>query len=180
MRYALLLPLALLLALPARAADPAPDATVQAFYAWVLDHPSLGIPNAEDRAKLAPLLAPQLVQLLEQASATEAQCLKTVQDGDKPDVYEGDLFAGTYEGATDVAFHKAVGKGGLATADIDLIYIDARFPRADQNRAYVWKNTIELRKAGDRWWVQNIRFSRKETLVSVLRDYIAQGARSCR
>lgn len=181
MRYILLLQLTLLLALPARAADPAPapETTMHAFYAWVLDHPSLGVPNAEDRAQLAPLLSTQLVKLLEQAAETDARCLKTVQEGDKPDVYEGDLFVGIYEGATDVAFHKVIKKGSVATADIDLIYIDARFPKADANRASVWKNTLELRKVGERWVVQNVSFGPKATLVSVLREHIAEGARSC-
>lgn len=182
MRYALLLSLTLLLALPVRAADPAPtpETTLHAFYGWVLDHPSYGVPDAEERAKLAPLLSAQLVDLLAQAAETDARCVKTAQEGDKPDVYEGDLFVGIYEGATDVAFHKVTRKGDVATADIDLINIDARFPKADSNRAYVWKNTIELRKTGAGWLVQNVRFDRKTSLVSVLRDHIAQGARSCR
>jgi len=184
MRYIFLLQLALLFALPARAADATPgttpDATMLAFYAWVLDHPSAGIPGPEDRAKLAPLLSTQLMKLLEQAAETDARCLKTVQDGDKPDVYEGDLFTGIYEGATDAAFRKmTIGKGSLATADVDLIYIDPRFPKADRNHASVWRNTIELRKVGERWVVQNIAFSPKWTLVKALKDHIDMGARAC-
>jgi hypothetical protein len=179
MRYALFLSLAFWLFLPARAADAPPETTMHAFYAWVLDHPSLGVPNAEDRAQLAPLLSMQLVKLLEQAAETDARCLQTVLDGDKPNVYEGDLFVGIYEGATDAAFHHVIKKGSVATVDIDLIYIDPRFPKADANRASVWRNTLELRKVGERWVVQNVKFGSKTSLLSVLRDHIAEGARSC-
>ena len=184
MRYVYLVSLLLSFALPARAADPTPsatpDATMLAFYAWVLDNPSAGIPDADARTKLAPLLSTQLMKLLEQAAETDARCLQTVEEGDKPDVYEGDLFTGIYEGATDAAFHKMViGKGGVAKADVDLIYIDPSFPKSDRNHAVVWRNTIELRKVGDRWIVYDIAFAPKWTLIKTLEGHIAEGARSC-
>ena len=53
------------------------------------------------------------------------------------------------------------------------------FRSSDRNHAVVWRNTIELRKVGDRWIVYDIAFSPKWTLIKTLEGHIAEGARSC-
>lgn len=168
------------LAFSAHAEVQTPELTRDAFYAWVLEHPSAALPSAEERATLAVLLSPQLIKLLEASSATEALCIKATLAGDKPDVFEGDLFAGVYEGATEVSYGKVHTQGNRATAEIELVFVDTSFPKAHKFRALVWKSTLDMNRQGERWLIRDIRFGRKDSLVSQLREYIAQGKRNCR
>ena len=146
----------------------------------MLEHPASALPSAEQRSALSAVLSPQLVGLLKEAADTEARCIKLAQAGEKPNVFEGDLFVGRYEGAIEASYGKASTKGSRSIAEIDLVYVDSRFPKAHKFRTAVWKNRVELRKQGDRWLIQNIGFDNNGSLVSVLRDYLVEGTRSCR
>jgi hypothetical protein len=170
----------LFLAFSAHAEVQTPERTREAFYAWVLEHQSSALPSAEQRSSLSSLLSPQLIKLLEEASATEERCIKVTPAGDKPDVFEGDLFAGVYEGATEVSYGKVHTKGNRATAEVELVFIDTTFPKAHKFRALVWKSRLEMNRQGERWLIRDIRFGRKDSLVSQLREYLAQGKSDCR
>lgn len=170
----------LLLAFSAHAEVQTPAHVLETFYAWVLEHQSAALPSAEQRSTLSAVLSPQLVNLLKEASETEERCIKVAQIGEKPYVFEGDLFVGRYEGATEISYGKLSAKGARAKAEIDLMYVDPTFPKAHKYRASVWKNRVEMSKQGERWLIRNISFENNGSLVSVLREYLAEGKRSCR
>ena len=157
----------------------APEDAARTFYAWVLAHPSRALPLAKERAQLARILSPQLIQLLKEASDTEARCVKAAPKDEKPNIIEGDLFVGNYEGATEVAYGKAQRNGDIVLIETDLLYVDRRFPRAHKHRAVAWKDRLELRLAGDRWLVHDVTFQRDKSLVVALKEYIADGSQSC-
>src|SRR5215831_11376226 len=94
----------LIFATQALADTPSPDASLHTFYAWVLAHPSRGLPSAKERAELAKTLSPEVIKLLKAASEMEAKCVRGAPKGEKPLVVEGDLFVGNYEGATEIAY----------------------------------------------------------------------------
>ncbi len=171
-----------LLATPA-AAQPQPqqpEAVASAFYAWVLTHPATPLPSAGERAQLAAFLSPALLELLRDASVMEKRCIAAAPHGDKPLVLEGDLFAGNYEGATEVAYGEPVSQGeGSVSLDVNLVYVDTRFRKAHRHRAYAWKSVLELRLADGRWRIGDVKFQHGGTLAGSLEDYLREGREAC-
>jgi hypothetical protein len=162
-----------------QAAEQAPEDAVRVFYAWALAHPSRALPSPKERAQLANVLSPDSIQLLKSASDTEAKCIKAAPKGEKPLIIEGDLFVGNYEGATEVAYRDLLRKGDSVVVESDLLYVDTRFPKAHKHRAVAWRDRLELRLVGNRWYVQDVQFPKNPSLVAALTAYIEDGARSC-
>jgi len=152
---------------------------MRAFYSWVLAHPSISLPSPRERTQLAKILSPELVQLLKEASDTETRCVKVARKGDKPNILEGNLFVGNYEGATEVAYGNLRRNEEVVFVEADLLYIDSRFPKAHKHRAVAWKDRLELRLVGTSWLVQDVKLQQEKSLVAGLKEYIAEGARSC-
>ena len=171
--------LCILVAASAPAQARTPDDALHLFYAWVLAHPSRGLPSPSERAELARVLSSELIALLESASRTEAKCVDAAPKGEKPLIVEGDLFVGNYEGATEVVYGQPHRKGDSVTVESDLLYVDNRFPKAHRHRAVHWKDRLEIRSTGARWSVVDVHFERDRTLISTLKDYVAEGTRSC-
>lgn len=179
-RCLLVVPWLVLAAAPlARAQAADAEATARMFYAWALAHPSISLPSTRQRAQLAKMLSPELMHLFEEASATEARCVRAAPKGEKPLILEGNLFVGNYEGASEVAYRKPQGTGDAVAIDADLVYIDARFPKAHQHRTIAWKDRLELKRTGARWLVQDVRFQDERSLAGTLKNYIADGAKTC-
>jgi hypothetical protein len=156
-----------------------PEDAMRAFYSWALAHPSLALPSPKERAQLAKVVSPDLIQLLKAASDIQAQCIKAAPKGDKPLILEGDLFVGNYEGATEVAYGDQRRNGDVVVVESDLLYVDTRFPKAHKHRVVVWKDRLELRLVSGRWYVQDVQFPRDRSLVAGLKAYIDKGTRSC-
>lgn len=169
----------LLLSLPVQASNPTPESTLHAFYSWVLNNQTSSLPSSKQRTNLAMVLSPALLKLLEEASDTEALCLKVVHEGEKPNIFEGDLFVGNYEGATEVTYGKITRDGDAILVEANLVYVDTRFPKAHQYRTVAWKDVVELREIGASWLVQDVRFDRNASLTSILQKYVTEGAGSC-
>ena len=163
--------------MPAQAQSP--DEALHAFYTWVLAHPSRGLPSAGERRELAKVLSPALIESLEAASATEAKCVAAAPKGDKPYIVEGDMFVGNYEGATEVAYGKPRRDADTVIVESDLYYVDNRFPKAHKHRAVGWRDRVEMRFSGARWYVVDVHFHPKRSLLATLKSYIAEGARTC-
>jgi len=157
----------------------APEDALHRFYAWVLAHPSRGLPSPSARAELANVLSRELVESLAAASAMQAKCVDAAPAGDKPLIVEGDLFVGNYEGATEVVYGRQNRSGDTVMVESDLLYVDNRFPKAHEHRAVHWKDRVELRFVDGRWIVADVHFQRNRTLLSNLEDYVAEGMRSC-
>ncbi|MGZ5196006.1 MAG: hypothetical protein ACXWJM_16010 [Ramlibacter sp.] len=153
--------------------------TTHAFYAWVLAHPWRAIPSPKERAELSKLLSPELSRLLQSAADMEARCVKAAPKDEKPWIIEGDLFVGNLEGATEVAYGDSRPEGDAVVADVDLMYVDRRFPKAHKHRTVAWKDSLELRQADGRWRVSDVRFAGGRSLQQELRSYLDEGARTC-
>lgn len=169
----------LCLSLQAYAVPSGPEESTANFYRWALAHPSGALPSAKQRGQLARILSPQLIQLLKDASATQARCVKAAPKDEKPLIIEGDLFVGNYEGASEVAYGSIYQKEGTATVEANLVYVDRRFPKAHKHRTVAWKDSLELRLHGDAWLVSDIRYEQGGSLTGTLKDYLLEGSRSC-
>jgi hypothetical protein len=170
----------LIFATRALADTASPDASLHTFYAWVLAHPSRGLPSAKERTELAKTLSPELIKLLKAASEMEAKCVRAAPKDEKPLIVEGDLFVGNYEGATEIAYGEPRREGDRVVVESDLMNVDKRFPKAHKNRAIAWKDTVELRQLDGRWYVDEVRFAENRSLVGNLKEYIDDAGRSCR
>ena len=171
---------ALIFATHALADTHLPDATLHTFYAWVLAHPSRGLPSAKERAELAKTLSPEVMKLLKAASEMEAKCIRVGPKGEKPLIVEGDLFVSNYEGATEIAYGEPRREGDHVAVESDLMSVDKRFPKAHKNRAIAWKDTVELKQLDGRWYVDDVRFAENRSLVGNLKEYIEDAGQSCR
>lgn len=158
----------------------AAEATARTFYAWVLAHPSAGLPTPEQLAELQPLLSPQLHASLQAAATAEADCERSTAAGDKPLMIEGDLFVGLYEGASEVALGAATVDGELADVPATLIHLDTRFERTHPHRLFVWQDRLQLARAAGRWQVVDIHPGTGDSLQATLDSFIALADRECR
>jgi len=172
--------LAAAIALPAAAQEAKPESTVKSFYAWVLAHPMRAMPPARERAQLAKLLSPKLVQLLGDAAATEARCVKSAPKGEKPDILEGDLFVNNHEGASEVAYGEARRDRDAMSVEANLVYIDRRYPRAHPFRAVAWRDRLELGLTDGRWLIEDIKFADNRSFAASLGEYVESGRKNCK
>lgn len=162
-------------------ASPSPaEATLHAFYAWLLEHPGASLPSIEERKQLESIVSPSLLASLSAASAMEDQCERAVRPGDKPYVLEGAIFTGIYEGAHEVSYGSARKVGNALRFEVMLVHTDSRFSKAHQYRTSVWRNEIELHQFDWGWRVSNVFFEKNQSLSRLLNDYIVEGKRECR
>ena len=155
------------------------EETAHAFYSWVLAHPWRAIPAPKERAQLSKLLSPELSRLLQAAADMEARCVKAAPKDEKPWIIEGDLFVGNLEGASEVAYGESHPEGDAVVVDVDLMYIDRRFPKAHKHRTVAWKDALELRQDSGHWRVADVRFAGGRSLQRQLQSYLVDGTRSC-
>ncbi len=159
---------------------PPPEEALQRFYGWVLANPDMSLPSPAERQQLEGMVSTRLMGLLAEASAMEARCVASAPEGDKPNVFEGAVFVGNHEGATEVAYRPARRVAGGVRLTVAMVYVDSRFPKAHVHRTFAWSDDVQLRRYGERWLVDEIVLRQKKSLSSVLKEYLAQGARECR
>jgi hypothetical protein len=172
--------LALLVAPPLAAQPSPPETTVTAFYARVLGQTSGGLPSPRERGRLAGVLSPGLLRMIETASEVQALCARAAPRDEKPLMLEGALFVGNYEGATEVAYGEVRRDGDLVVAEARLVYVDPRFPKAHRHRAVAWTDRVELRPVDGQWRVHDIRIAGDRSLAGELQAFIDEGRRTCR
>ena len=170
---------AVLLALPVRAEPSTPSETVRMFYAWVLTHPTVTLPSKRERGQLAKVLSPALTELLRKASVTNDLCVKAAPRGSKPDILEGNLFVGNYEGATEVAWAELSHNDHMATVHATLLFVDVHFPKGHKNRAITWVDQVELRLEDNRWVVHDVTFPKGPPLTAALSSYVDSSTQTC-
>ncbi|MBM4196718.1 MAG: hypothetical protein FJ197_06405 [Gammaproteobacteria bacterium] len=156
------------------------DQVLQSFYGWVLAHPGAGLPAAAEREALEPLLSAQLNSLLDDAAVADAACRAAAQPGEKPEILEGDLFVGNFEGATEVAYGDAASSDGLVTVAANLVYVDERFPKGGRNRTRAWRDDVLLRLDGAAWTIADVSLGQRQSLVRLLGEYVTVAAQDCR
>lgn len=160
-----------------------PEDIREAFYAWVLAHPSAALPSAVERAQLVRILAPATIQLLERAAAMESLCVKSATADDKPFIVEGDLFVGNYEGASEVAYGDASRTVTSENAQVmftsDLLYIDTRFAKAHRHRTVAWRDRLDVRLLNGHWQVHDVQFSENHSLRGNVQAYVEEATKLC-
>lgn len=150
------------------------------FYAWVLSHPSAGIPGAEELEQLRPLLSAELVTRLQTAAMAQGDCERSVAADEKPLMLEGDLFVGSYEGASEVALGSVSVDDERADVSATLIYLDPRFALAHPHRAVVWQDRLQLARESGSWRVADVHPGTGDNLRATLESFIEQSGRECR
>ena len=162
----------------AAAAEPEHPAetTARALYAWAIAHPGSGLPDAARQTELAALLTPDLLAQVTQARSSEERCATFTPEGEKPPLYEADLFVDTYEGAQEVALVKSTLADDTASIDARLFSVMDHFPVAHRFRVVTWQDTLTLRLADAAWRVDDIAFASGDTLRERITSYVASNA----
>lgn len=165
-----------------------PEATMQAFYGWLLKsaNAQTSLPSVKERTALAKMLSGNLIALLEEASKTEAQCIKAAPKDAKPLIVEGGLFVGNYEGATEAFYDEPKQQGDAVSFDVSLFYVSPSYPKGHRLRGVAWKDVVRLAKHDGRWIIDDILFRKDSpdaerenaSLSGELKSYIADG-KSC-
>ena len=149
------------------------DATRAAatFYDIVLSERTSGVPDAEMRAKLRPVISPDLDSLL--AQAAEAERRHTARtNNEEPPYLQGDIFSSLFEGATGYEISGCDEKSErLIECEVQLVH--------DAEEPVQWKDRVMLGPSGaDAWLVDDIAygggwdFAPKGTLKEMLRAVI--------
>lgn len=162
------------------AADPEHPAeiTARATYAWAIAHAGAGLPDTARPGELAALLTPGLLELLAAGRATEERCKAFTPEGEKPPLFEADVFADTYEGAQEVALVKSSIEADTASFDARLFSVSSNFPVAHRYRVVTWQDTMTLRNTADGWRVDDVAFERGDSLRQRVASFI-DGNRDC-
>ncbi len=166
----------------AQAADRAtPLGAIEYFFTQLQAANFSGLPDAQQLERLAPLLDADLVTLIRRAQQVEQACARVTPAGDKPHMIEGDLFSGSNEGYTEVAYAQAQTKGQNAKLALHFIYTDTRFPAAHHFRNVVWPAEAQLRRdpAHSSWLLQDLKFEQGRGLRRDLHDFVAAAKRYC-
>lgn len=185
MRY-LLFALLLIVHLSVSAASDTPETAAEAFYRWVLSQKfdGGGLPSPQQRKSLARLLTQNLVHDLAVASEAERQCVGITPQDMKPPIWEGNIFVGNYEGATEVAYGEPHVDGPEATIGVDLVSVMTSFPRGDRRRSVFWRDRVKLRKEKRGWLVADLIRNESGSLTEELRKYVSkyvnEEGRECR
>jgi hypothetical protein len=148
-----------------------PQDAAEAFYRWVLAHPSVSLPSAAQRKELEPLLMPRFLALLAAAANGEQRCSAFTPPDLKPPIYEGSLFVGHYEGATEAAYGEPGHDGRDVYIDVDLMSIEPRWPKGHQSRAYAWRDRVKLQVHGRQWRVADVGMEGR-SLTAELQKYV--------
>lgn len=154
------------------------EVAARATYAWVIAHAGLGLPDTGKQAELTALLTPELLDLISEGHATEQRCATFTPEGDKPPLYEADVFVDNYEGAQEVALVKSTIDADRAAFDARLFSVSANFPIAHRFRVVTWQDTLKLRNTADGWRVDDIAFDGGDTLRQRVTGFI-DGNRDC-
>lgn len=154
------------------------EVAARATYAWVIAHAGQGLPDAARQAELRALLTPGLLDRVSEGRATEERCAKFTPEGEKPPLYEADVFVDLYEGAQEVALVKSTIDAQSAEFDARLFRVSDNFPVAHRFRLVTWQDTLKLRNTEDGWRVDDIAFDGGDTLRQRVGGFI-DGNRDC-
>ena len=149
------------------------DATRAAatFYDIVLSERTGGVPDVEMRARLRPVISPDLDSLLAQAAEAERRHAERVNN-EEPPYLQGDIFSSLFEGATGYEISGCDEKSErLIECEVQLVH--------DAEEPVQWKDRVTLvSSGGNAWLVDDIAygggwdFAPKGNLKDMLRSVI--------
>lgn len=110
-----------------------------------------GLPGEPQMKRLAPLLTPELVSLIEKARAFQQKQMKEHPD-EKPNWIEGDLFGSLFEGVKSWTLGEAFdAPGTYGTVKVNLVYTE------DGQKPVKWTDTLHFKQRDGHWLLDNIR-----------------------
>lgn len=162
-------------------AGPEADASRAAavFYDIVLSERSGGVPGEDLRARLRPVISPDLDSLIAQAAEAERRHTERT-DNAEPPYLQGDIFSSLFEGPTayEIGPCEQIEEGGATFTRCDVMLVH------EGDEPVQWKDRVILSAHGGaaerRWLVDDIRygggwgFAMKGSLKETLRAVIAE------
>ncbi len=152
MNTALHFQLALLSSILMMATSPAeePAAVAEAGCKILRAHRVSGLPHGEAWQALAPLLSPELADLLKAAEKEQSDFIKE-NPGEKPPWIEGDLFSSLFEGPQTFQLGQTRVSGDLAEVPVTCTY-------AEGGHSTVWTDTWILVNTADGWRLDDVSY----------------------
>jgi hypothetical protein len=134
------------------AASPSsPRDALDRFLQFYLHGYGSGLPNATERATLAPLITPQFSAALEDAARAE-RCAYARHQGTEPPLIQGDVFSSLFEKANGVrGIDEIANDGAIADYMLDFEYRT----RGDPGQASTWQDGVRLVRVGDAWLIDD-------------------------
>jgi hypothetical protein len=164
------------------AASATPDGAAEAFYRWVLSkkYGGAGLPSPQQRKQLRQFVTEAFVRDLAAAAKAEQQCVAVTPQDMKPPIWEGSIFVGNYEGATEAAYGEPYVDGRGVTINVDLADAFERFPPGDRRRTVFWHDVVKLSKEKRGWLVADVIRNGSGSLTAELRKYVKEEGHACR
>lgn len=153
---------------------------IERFYRLLLESPAPGLPDEARMQALSTLISPALAERLSQAEKSQTLCVASAQTDEKPLMLEHDLFLGSADTPTEIAYGPFKRSLHSRSQNVRLIAIDHRFSVGDPRRVVTWTSEVILRRAGADWRIDDVRFSQGPSLRAELLEYITMARRSCR
>lgn len=161
-----------------------PEKVLQEFYSWVLserDNKRSSLPGANDLGKLATVLSPHLMGLINDVSLAEKRCFAFVEGTtDKPYFFESDVFIGNWGGVDEVAYGKVESTDYKAMVDVTHFSVNRNFAKASFGRVEVWINKLDMRFDSGGWYIHDVIYEGGSTLTSVFYRYLSNSDKWCR
>jgi len=155
------------------AASPAsPRDALDRFLQFYLHVYGSGLPDATERAALAPLITPPFAAALESAARAE-RCASARHRGTEPPLVQGDVFSSLFEKANGVlGINEVANDGATAEYTLDFEY------RAPGHPGQVprWQDGVRLVRVGDAWLIDDFihrgdwQFTSKGSVKAMLID----------
>jgi hypothetical protein len=157
------------------------EGIVRGFYAFVLSRKPSGLPDPAEQEQVKKYLSPQLSDLLATAWTAERACAGNTPPDLKPPQFEGAQFVGNHEGANDVDVGDVRVRGGRATVESRLVYVDERYAKAHAWRTRIWTDRLKLSTASGRWAIDDVQRAAasgrgRDSLAGSLRRFIDETA----
>ena len=156
--------------------EKSPTQIVTEFYQWSVVHDDGGgLPEEKNLKHLQSFLSSDLMYLIHASIAAQERCIAITLAGDKPNVFEGSLFAGSYENFTKV-ISITEKKTEKKTAKASIIYAKLMYenPRNSAEKV-TWTDKVTLIRENEKWLINNFENKQaKSNLKLILKKYISK------
>lgn len=126
------------------------------FYNVAISIKQTGVPDAQARARLTPVISPGLDQALARSGQAEAAYAASAKGVTPPPLLAGDIFTSFYDGATSFTVEGCHTKGTGAECTVALSYD----PKNDSHtvKPRRWTDRVELVRSDGEWRVDDIDY----------------------
>ncbi|MBD8526386.1 hypothetical protein [Pseudomarimonas arenosa] len=163
--------LLLLLASPNASQSSTTLALAEAFYSQGEALNVFGLPREAEAARLSRYIDSSLLRSLEQARVKEDECSRLTAEGDKPPIWEGAIFTGAVEGASQVLSMKGR-DADATTVEVKLVYVDDNFPNGHRYHRIEWQIALRMKPDGTGWKIYDLEFAEAPPLSQQIANYL--------